>query len=263
MLIDWFTVFAQIANFLILVAILKRFLYGRIIDTMEKREALIAERIEQARREREEAEKANEAYSAKIMELEEMRESLIGEMVSEVEASRLEMMEKARKEAAEMKARWEKALKQETESLLGELRRFAVREAMAIARRALKDLAGAEIEGLIISRFITQIKEQGGALREMAQASGEEPATVTSSFAIPEGMRREVLEALRGVLPPEAVVRFNTSEEAIGGIELRLGGFKVSWSIDAYLGELEERVAKVIEGEETSDETLQSAEKNA
>ena len=35
---DWFTVIAQIINFLILVALLKRFLYGPIIRAMERRE---------------------------------------------------------------------------------------------------------------------------------------------------------------------------------------------------------------------------------
>ena len=33
-MIDWFTVIAQIVNFLILVALLRYFLYGRIMDTL-------------------------------------------------------------------------------------------------------------------------------------------------------------------------------------------------------------------------------------
>ena len=52
MLIDWFTVFAQVVNFLILIAILKRFLYGPIIKAMKadvmsstRRAALPVERI--------------------------------------------------------------------------------------------------------------------------------------------------------------------------------------------------------------------------
>ena len=38
MLVNWFTVFAQIVNFIILIYLLKRFLYGPIIRAMEERE---------------------------------------------------------------------------------------------------------------------------------------------------------------------------------------------------------------------------------
>ena len=41
MLIDWFTVAAQAINFLILVLLLRRFLYGPIVKAMDDREAAI------------------------------------------------------------------------------------------------------------------------------------------------------------------------------------------------------------------------------
>ncbi len=42
MLIDWFTVGAQVVNFAILVWLLKRFLYKPIIDAIDAREKRIA-----------------------------------------------------------------------------------------------------------------------------------------------------------------------------------------------------------------------------
>ena len=42
MLIDWFTVGAQIVNFLILVWLLKRYLYKPILSTIEEREKRIS-----------------------------------------------------------------------------------------------------------------------------------------------------------------------------------------------------------------------------
>ena len=45
MLIDWFTVFAQVVNFLILVALLKKFLYSRVTAAMDERAGEIAERF--------------------------------------------------------------------------------------------------------------------------------------------------------------------------------------------------------------------------
>ncbi|MCH9698254.1 MAG: F0F1 ATP synthase subunit B, partial [Gammaproteobacteria bacterium] len=46
MLIDWFTVSAQIINFLILVWLLKRFLYQPILNAIDAREQRIATQLE-------------------------------------------------------------------------------------------------------------------------------------------------------------------------------------------------------------------------
>ncbi len=63
MLIDWFTVIAQIIDFLILVFLLKHFLYGRIINAMDQR-ARITARLDEAEAQKKEAE--NEAAMFKL-----------------------------------------------------------------------------------------------------------------------------------------------------------------------------------------------------
>ena len=45
MQIDWLTVSAQLINFLVLVWLLKRFLYRPVMDAMQRREQHIAARI--------------------------------------------------------------------------------------------------------------------------------------------------------------------------------------------------------------------------
>ena len=45
MAIDWVTVSAQIVNFLLLVWLLKRFLYQPVLSAMDRREQDIAERL--------------------------------------------------------------------------------------------------------------------------------------------------------------------------------------------------------------------------
>ena len=57
MLIDLFTVIAQIINFLILVYLLKRFLFNRIIKIMDDRENQIIDRMQGAEAAKEEAQK--------------------------------------------------------------------------------------------------------------------------------------------------------------------------------------------------------------
>ena len=50
MLIDWFTVGAQVLNFLVLVWLLKRFLYKPVLDAIDAREKGIASRLAEAKK---------------------------------------------------------------------------------------------------------------------------------------------------------------------------------------------------------------------
>ena len=56
MTIDWLTVGAQVLNFLVLVYLLKRFLYGPVVRAMARREEAIAERQREAQQRKEDAE---------------------------------------------------------------------------------------------------------------------------------------------------------------------------------------------------------------
>jgi len=69
MQIDWITVVAQIVNFLVLVWLLQRFLYGPITRAMKNREKRIENRLTEARQERNEAEDEAEAYRQKQRQL--------------------------------------------------------------------------------------------------------------------------------------------------------------------------------------------------
>ena len=69
MLIDWFTVGAQALNFIVLVWLLKRFLYKPILNAIDAREKRIATELAdadakkaEAQRERDEFQHKNEAF---------------------------------------------------------------------------------------------------------------------------------------------------------------------------------------------------------
>ena len=65
MLIDWFTVIAQVINFLVLVVLLKRFLYKPILDAIDQREKRIASALAEADAQKVEAKKEREKFQEK------------------------------------------------------------------------------------------------------------------------------------------------------------------------------------------------------
>jgi len=95
MLIDWFTVIAQIINFLILVFLLKHFLYGRIINAMDQREARITARLEEAEAQKKEAENEAAMFKLKNQNFNSEREEMFSNAKEESESFRKDLMQKA------------------------------------------------------------------------------------------------------------------------------------------------------------------------
>ena len=69
MLIDWFTVGAQALNFLILVWLMKRFLYKPILHAIDEREKRIAAELADADKKKAEAQKESDEFKHKTRNL--------------------------------------------------------------------------------------------------------------------------------------------------------------------------------------------------
>lgn len=110
MLIDWFTIVAQIFNFLILLWLLKRFLYKPILNAMDEREQKITYRLREAQRAEQEAEQEAQEFREKAAELDSQRDRLILEARNEAEALRKELLHQARQEVDQAQERWYRSI---------------------------------------------------------------------------------------------------------------------------------------------------------
>ena len=96
MLIDWFTVIAQILNFLLLVVLLKHFLYGPILAAMDTRQQTIAQQLEEAKAAKREAEHEAEVHREKSLRVDIDRQALLAQAKIEAEEQRKALITQAR-----------------------------------------------------------------------------------------------------------------------------------------------------------------------
>jgi F-type H+-transporting ATPase subunit b len=249
-LIDWFTVIAQIINFLVLMALLKHFLYDRIINAMNQRQEKIASRLEEVEKKKKEAEQELEFSRKKNQELEDKREQMLSQAKEEAEAQRKELIKKARDEVDRIQARWYEAIQREKNSFLQDLRQRAGQQVYAIARRTLRDLAHADLEQQIIDVFIRHILElDEGRRKEMAESikKGDKGVIVTSAFEIPMNVRQRITKVVRSHLGGGIDLQYQISSDVILGIELKVHGHKIAWSLDNYLESLEVNISEALE----------------
>src|SRR5580698_926576 len=149
MLIDWFTVVAQAINFLILVWLLKRYLYKPILNAVDTREKLIAAELADAAAKKAEAGKESDEFKKKNEEFDEQRAALLNKATDEAKAERQRLLDEAAKAADALSTKRREALTNEVNSLDGAITRRMQQEVFAIARKALTDLATSSLEELM------------------------------------------------------------------------------------------------------------------
>ena len=250
MLIDWFTVGAQAFNFLILVWLMKRFLYKPILHAIDEREKRIAAELNDADVKKAEALKEREEFRYKNEEFEQQRASLFSQMTDEARAERQRLLDEARKAADTLSAKRLDALRNDALILNQTIGHQTQQEVFAIVRKALSDLATTSLEERLGKVFIRRLRElDGPAKTGLAAALNtvSEPALVRSAFDLPAEQRGLIQQTLNETFSADIKVRFETMPDVISGIELTANGWKVAWSIADYIAALEKSVGKLLQ----------------
>ncbi|HKM26211.1 MAG TPA: F0F1 ATP synthase subunit B, partial [Thiopseudomonas sp.] len=106
MSIDWVTVLAQIANFLLLLWLLKRFLYRPILDGIDAREAAIAKRMSDAEQAKKEAKAAENQYIKQRAQLVSDHDALLDKALKATEDQRAGLLSDARNKLQQEQKDW-------------------------------------------------------------------------------------------------------------------------------------------------------------
>jgi F-type H+-transporting ATPase subunit b len=246
MLIDWFTVVAQAINFLILVALLRWWLYKPVLQVMGRRQQALQEEWSAASTQLEAARASEAAFARKQQELDATRAQRLAELRHDLDRERQRLQAELRQEMASERQAWQRQLAQDLEASQQFLTEAVADQIVLAARQVLGDLANAQLEEQIVAVFCERLARIGpGTL-----ARGGEPATaavrVRTSFDLPPDQQRRLEDQLGQVLGGRPAVGYERTTELLCGIELRLPGQTVTWSVARYLEGLQERLAEAL-----------------
>jgi F-type H+-transporting ATPase subunit b len=253
MLIDWFTVGAQSLNFVILVWLMKRFLYQPILNAIDAREKSIADELTRADTISQQAKQEKISYESKNLDFDHQREQLIAEATEAANSERQRLLEVARKTAEALETKQQKALQNKMQALHDTIRQAVQKQLFAMAKNALRDLAAVDIESQIVAVFTQQLRDINNDQKSALQAALKATQlTVLSSNVLSPDQQSSIATALDELLDKKEPGKnnqllFEQSTDLIGGIELQANGFKIGWSIAEYLHTLESSLAEQID----------------
>lgn len=244
-----FVFFAQIVNFLILIAILKKFLYRPILDAIRKRELYIKKTVEDADRSKTEFERSRAKYEEKMESLERDKERLKTKMYQEVEVERKKKIEEVKKEVGVLREKVKLQIEGEKQIFLSEIVNSLYRKFSIFADKALRELSNETLQSQILDLFIEKIdKLPNDEIQKICKKLGDSEGKITLSTFNPieDEDRAKFEEALRNREVKFTEVNYRTKPELLMGVEMNVDSYYLLWNLENYLNEFKAEVEAIL-----------------
>jgi F-type H+-transporting ATPase subunit b len=238
-LINWFTVLAQIVNFLILIFLLKRFLYGPIIRAMQEREGRIAAAMEQARAAEREARHRARELEGERQTLLQTKDTWLADAKREVENWREGTLKEVRVEVEKLRQAWMDKLTQDRKAFMEKLKIQVAGQVMRIGEKVLQDLANGDLEQQVITVFLNRLEEERDRLSRDDYTG---TLRVESGFDMNDRLMDEIRQRITGWFPQSREILFVVEENIGVGVQVKAGDQKVAWNLTDYLENLEREI---------------------
>jgi F-type H+-transporting ATPase subunit b len=144
-------------TFLLLLVVLSRFAWGPIVKMLDERARTIHEAIDEAKKERAEAERMLAEQKESLARATREAAALAKRNQQEVEVLRQELTAKARQEADELVASARKQIIEEKSKAVGELRHLAADLAIDAASRLIKSSLDEKAQRQLVEDYLKQL----------------------------------------------------------------------------------------------------------
>jgi F-type H+-transporting ATPase subunit b len=228
--IDWTTFALEIINVLVLVWILKRFLYRPVLDTLALRRAGVERTLAEAREIEARAKALQEQYESRLADWEEEKAGARGQLDAELTLERSRQMQvlgealaAERKRNAAVDAHRRQEIERAHEiSAMAQAQRFT---AALLTRLASPAIEGRLVD-LLLEDWAGLPESQLAVLRSAAAAEGA-GVVVTSAFALAPEQQRRISAAISARLRQPAL-GFREDPKLLSGLRLSLGPWHLS-----------------------------------
>ena len=223
---SWSTFVLEIFNFLVLVWILKRFLYKPVLNVISRRRAGIEKTLADAEALHADAEKSRERYEGRLADWHQERREAREALLRELEAERLVKMTELQSSLELERETAKVAEARRQADAVRKIEETALVQGARFASSLLEQASGPDTEARLVDLVtaeLTQLPaERIAALRDSC-GKMLEAIVVVSAFEIPDDQRQRLKEALATVTSPNMPLRFEQNSELLAGVRIIIG----------------------------------------
>jgi F-type H+-transporting ATPase subunit b len=152
--LDGRTLLVNAAGFIILVLLLKRFLFAPVAKILKQREERVADTLAKADSDRQAMEKIRTEYEGRIAQIEQEARNRIQEAIKEAGTIRSQLLEEARRQSQEILERGQAEIEREKQKAIVALRDEVVDLAVEAAEKLLRERLDDAAHRRLVSDFI-------------------------------------------------------------------------------------------------------------
>jgi F-type H+-transporting ATPase subunit b len=238
--LNWSTFALELINFLVLIWILKRFLYKPVLAAIERRRARVDKILQDAQALERAATARKQEYQQRLAHWEQQQASAHHQLEQELEAER-QRLHAGLLAGIEKEREREQALLERAHQ---DHQREQERQALAQGARFTASLLGRLANPALEQRLLDMALEDLAGLAEERRAAicagldGESrPIQVSSAFPLSDAQRRQLQQAIGHWLQcPLPAWHFHQDTQLLAGIRIQLGAWVLRANLEDELG---------------------------
>jgi F-type H+-transporting ATPase subunit b len=232
--LSWSTFVLEIINFLVLVWILKRFLYKPVLDMIARRRAGIDKTLADAKALQEEAEQLQEQYEGRLASWEKERQKARETLSRELDAERANKLAALHTVLEREREKTRVAEARRQADALARMEETALQQGARFATRLLEETAGPETQARLVEYVLNELtrlpEERLVALRS-GFGMGSEEVIVASAFELPDKQQQRLRKTIASIAGTDMPIRFEQDSDLLSGVRISIG----AWVLGANL----------------------------
>ncbi|MCB9136402.1 MAG: F0F1 ATP synthase subunit B [Anaerolineales bacterium] len=229
----------QLVNFLILLWVLKAWVYGPILNLLDKRRETIAQGLEDARVAAEARANAEKEAAKVIADAQAKASQLVKEASERAENATRDIRTAAEADAAKIRENAAAEAQQERTRILGDLRGQVAALAIAATQKLLNESLDEKRQHSLLEEFFSGVKSGKVTVLEGVTVSGAS-AEVTSALPLTDSEQASVKKDVLAKVGGDATVAFRVDPSILGGLIVRVGDKVIDGSVSSQLSNLRE-----------------------
>lgn len=246
MSIDLFTFFAQMFNLLLLLYLLRRFLYLPVLKAVDERQKFIERELKKAASSHKEALRLEAECKQKMAEIDAQKQNILSQTRAEAAVLAEKLANEAKAQFEADKSQWKQRLAGEQKTFELAMQNLILEHFNKLADGALKQMADVSLNDLMLNK----LKEKISALpvrkkQEFAAAyQNKKQLFVRSAQKISAEQKQKVKDFLRVQLelPEETKFKFEVDKKLVCGVALQADEQLIDWNLASYMNEFQKNM---------------------
>lgn len=232
--LNWSTFVLEIINFLVLVWILKRFLYKPVLDVIARRRATIENQLAEAKQLHADSDALKERYEHRLTDWEQERQIAMDKLLHELEETRLQKLQDLKSKITEEDERINLVRSRKNKQAIREIEQQALQQGAEFASRLLSEASGPELEKHLIELLLADLSAlSDDQLSELSNKWGESPESIliTSAYPLSDDSRHRLEDTLSRVAGLSSPVHYEQDAELLAGLNITIGAWVLQLNV--------------------------------